>query len=90
MSERYPFDNKLPPAKYAKDHGDGVTLGDVVGRIADAYDRAGTLAACDVIDVEFLGGCWHNELNDREPPLLRDLRGIILAMYKLGQERRNV
>lgn len=75
--------------KYGRDWGETITLGGVRKLLVKAA-RAGATHSelCDLIDKEFLFGCWGHELTHQIPELLRDLRGIIIELLP-GRKARN-
>lgn len=78
------------PAIYARDGGEKLTLGEVVARVGRALDagasrKSAHAIACDVIDRDLLFGAWGWRWDERDWLMLRDLRGAIIAAYKLGK-----
>lgn len=71
--------------KYGKDHSERRTTGELVSTFRQA-EAAGLTKEelADLIDREFLFGCWANELEMRNPDLLRDLRGLIVVLLRPG------
>lgn len=82
------------PTKRGRDWGDRVRMGDLVAALAvsaRAYLAEGSSTAeaafVEHLDREFLFGCWGDvmrEVVDYE--FTRDIRGIILAMFRAGFE----
>lgn len=86
------------PVKYARDSGQKITLGDLADKIVLAIESGDIDIYCDVVDEEFIWGCWGHVLGDDwEKPrkihpventlLNKDIRGLILKMYELGIRR---
>jgi hypothetical protein len=83
---------ELYPVVRGRDHGPRLTLGrllEMVGEALDAKasDESQREVACDIIDKEFLFGCWGDRWTDRDVDLLRDLRGAIISAYRAGRAK---
>ena len=72
--------------KYGKDHHDYMTAGELADKLITAADHCDSTdeSLADVVDQEFLFGCWANELEMRNPDLIRDLRGLIIVLLREG------
>jgi hypothetical protein len=90
------------PVKYGPKNGNPMTLAEILRQVADAADRAETIALSsgisanyekvgEILDREFLFGAWGaawSELDERMAlELLANLRGAILGAYRVGRER---
>lgn len=80
------------PQLYSRDGRHRLTLGEVVGRVAEALDAATTEdskheAACDIIDRDFLFGAWGHRWEAFDFDLLRDIRGAIISAYERGKAK---
>ncbi len=79
-------------AKSSKD-GDGTTLGDLCKMAADRLDANDKRGALYVLDEEFLAGAWAHAFEALKKNHVQytvfanDIRGLAVAMYKLGKER---
>ena len=56
-------------------------LGDAIAKDADISQLA------DIINEHFLNGAWGDETTTMSPVFLKDIRGIIIAAYKVGFAR---
>lgn len=80
--------NSKYPHKHYADCGDRLILGDFVEELADRIDRGEeSKQLCTFLDKEFLFGAWAQELQDRSPVLLKNLRGLIISAYEEGKKR---
>lgn len=76
--------------KYGRDHDERITMGALVAKVLAAPDREKFL---DLLDSEFLLGCWGFALKEYpDPNLLRDLRGFIVEIVRqaVAQERQTL
>lgn len=81
---------KFPVVNF-KDRKEGVTVGEIIARVAKALDAKASQAsttdvACDVLDRDLLFGAWGDRWEDRDVDLLRDLRAVILGAYREGKK----
>jgi len=88
---KYSIDHNTPinnphghPIKYGRDHGEAMTMGDLVDKLIEAAGEEGVTndELCDFLDRQFLFGSWRNELEMRDPTMIRDLRGVIVLLMR--------
>ena len=69
--------------KYGADHSVRMTLGELVDKFLEAVGSgADDDELGDFISEEFLFGCWRDELEMRDPDMLRNIRGIIINLLR--------
>jgi hypothetical protein len=69
--------------RYGADHLKRMMLGDLADELVEAHhDGADDEELCDLIDRKFLFGAWARELEDCDPYLLRNLRGLIVNLLR--------
>jgi hypothetical protein len=78
------------PVIRGRDHGHPMTLGEIVAWVGKALDAMASEesqndVAADILDREFLFGAWGDRWKDSDIDLLRDLRGMVIAAYRLGK-----
>jgi len=59
----------------------------MVGEALDskASEESKRDVAADILDREFLFGCWGYRWTEQDYDLLRDLRGAIISAYRAGK-----
>lgn len=80
------------PVTHSRDHGQRVTLGEVVRRLGNALDADASResrieVACDILDRDLLFGAWGDRWSEQDCLLLRDIRGAIVAAYEAGKAK---
>ena len=71
------------PHKYSRDYGKRQTPRRFANGLQELIDNnASNNELCDYIDAEFLYGAWAEEVKSMNPNFLKDIRGIIISMYK--------
>ena len=68
------------PQKYAADHGQRITVPELVDGLLAELRTKPEDDGVDWLDREFLFGCWRDSLEGQDPTLLRNLRGLILSL----------
>ncbi len=81
------------PIRNGKDHGNGVTIGQLSAMIdkalsADASRESRRAIASDIIDREFLFGAWGDRWKEHDCPMLADIRGLIMGAWEAGRAGR--
>lgn len=81
---RTPINNPFKfDVKYGADRGDTITIGGMVGVLrAAAGEGLSDKELGIVLDRDFLFGSWRYELEERDPDLIRNLRGLIVALLR--------
>lgn len=79
------------PVIHGRDHGGRRTIVDIVKMLGDALDAQASKEsveeiAVDILDREFFFGAWGDRWKDSDL-LLRDLRGLVVAAYRIGRTR---
>ena len=68
------------------DWGDPMTVAEFVDPLGRMIDEGlGRESINNFIDREFILGTWAHELGDRDPELLRNIRGIFVCLYEAGR-----
>jgi hypothetical protein len=79
-------DLSIYKCQYGKDHGKRVEVGEFMEKMADLIDRHdGVDAAIDYIDECFIFGSWGFRTG-MDITFVKDLRGALIAAYKLGKQ----
>lgn len=78
------------PTVRGRDHGPRLTLGRLIEMVGEALDSKASEeskrdVAADILDREFLFGCWGYRWTEQDYDLLRDLRGAIISAYRAGK-----
>lgn len=69
--------------KYGVDHGERLTIDDLLTMIRGAtFDGSTDVEICDLLDREFFFGAWKSTLEGVDPMLLRNLRGLVVALAR--------
>jgi len=78
--------------KYAKDSLDEKTVGEIVDELRAMIDaNSSNDELCDYLDEEFFYGAWEYVTKDIKDTLFfRDLRGLIIAMYRKSKPKEPV
>ena len=67
------------PVKYGRDHHARITLGELVAKISAAGSEE---EFYDLLDAEFLYGCWSHAVREPGVDFARDLRGLIWGLVQ--------
>ena len=76
------------PQKYGADHGLRIMLGCMADNMVKAANTLDDKELCLFIDQEFLFGAWRNEMESRDPDMLRNLRGLIINLLRRVSDKR--